>query len=99
MMCEIGHRIGRFKVRRLMKEVQLISKQPSLHNYKQATVERADIPNQLDRQFSVDGPNQVWCGDITYIWAGQGWCYLAVIIGLYRRRVVGWAMSDCPDAA
>ncbi|OEE62242.1 transposase [Enterovibrio norvegicus FF-454] len=99
MMCEIGHKIGRFKVCRLMKEAQLIRKQPDSHNYKQATVERPDIPNHLDRQFIVDGPDQVWCGDITYIWAGHRWCYLAVVIDLYRRRVVGWAMSDSPDAA
>ncbi|WP_407332108.1 IS3 family transposase [Enterovibrio sp. 27052020O] len=99
MMTDLGHKIGRFKVRRLMKEAQLISKQPGSHNYKQASIERLDIPNQLDRQFSVAAPDQVWCGDITYIWAGQRWCYLAVVIDLYRRRVVGWAMSDSPDAA
>ncbi|CCO44934.1 transposase (fragment) [Vibrio nigripulchritudo SOn1] len=99
MMRELGYQIGRFKVRRLMKEAQLISKQPGSHRYKHATVERPDIPNQLDRKFAVDEPNQVWCGDITYIWAGQRWCYLAIVIDLYRRRVVGWSMSENPDAA
>ncbi|PMN88437.1 transposase [Enterovibrio norvegicus] len=99
MLRELGHQVGRFKVRRLMKEAKLISKQPGSHNYKQATVERPDIPNQLNREFTVDTPNQVWCGDITYVWAGQRWCYLAVVIDLYRRRVVGWAMSGSPDAA
>lgn len=98
MMRELGHQVGRFKVRRLMKEAQLISKQPGSHRYKHATVERPDIPNHLHRAFDVDAPNQVWCGDITYIWAGQRWCYLAAVIDLYRRRVVGWAMSDKPDA-
>ncbi len=82
-----------------MKEAHLISKQPGSHNYKQATVERPDIPNLLAREFTVDAPNQVWCGDITYIWAGQRWCYLAVVIDLYCRRVVGWAMSESPDSA
>lgn len=71
MMRELGYQIGRFKVRRLMKEAQLISKQPGSHCYKHATVERPDIPNELDRKFAVDEPNQVWCGDITYIWAGR----------------------------
>lgn len=99
MMRELGYQIGRFKVRRLMKEAHLISKQPGSHNYKQATVERPDIPNLLAREFTVDAPNQVWCGDITYIWAGQRWCYLAVVIDLYCRRVVGWAMSESPDSA
>ncbi|WP_283130559.1 IS3 family transposase [Enterovibrio norvegicus] len=99
MLRELGHQVGRFKVRRLMKEAKLVSKQPGSHSYKQVTVERPDIPNQLNREFTVDAPNQVWCGDITYIWAGQRWCYLAVVIDLYRRRVVGWAMSGSPDAA
>ena len=93
MLHELGHQVGRFKVR-----PQLISKKPSSHSYKHMTVERPDIPNYLNREFDVDTPNQVCCGDITYIWAGQRWCYLAAVIDLYRRRVVGWAMSDKPDA-
>ena len=67
MLRELGYQVGRFKVRRLMKEAQLISKQPGSHHYKHATVERPDIPNQLNRKFDVDAPNQVWCGDITYV--------------------------------
>lgn len=43
-------------------------------------------------------PNQVWCGDITYIWAQGKWHYLAVVMDLYARRVVGWALSNKPDA-
>ncbi|HDO1372727.1 TPA: DDE-type integrase/transposase/recombinase, partial [Aeromonas veronii] len=43
-------------------------------------------------------PNQVWCGDITYVWAGGRWHYLAAVLDLHTRRVVGWAMSDKPDA-
>ena len=58
--------IGRFKVRRLMKELGLTSKQPGSHTYKAATVERPDIPNRLERKFDVGTPNSVWCGDITY---------------------------------
>jgi putative transposase len=65
---------------------------------KQATVEWPDIPNHLDREFAIELPNQVWCGDITYIWSGQRWSYLAVVLDLYARRVVGWAMSSSPDA-
>jgi putative transposase len=90
--------IGRFKVRRLMQEIGLICKQPGPHAYKQATVERPGIPNRLDREFSVRRPDQVWCGDITYVWAGNRWAYLAVVLDLYARRVVGFALSDQPDA-
>ena len=62
------------------------------HTYKKATVERPDIPNVLDREFAVASPNQVWCGDITYIWAEGRWHYLAAVINLSARRVVGWAL-------
>ncbi len=81
-----------------MKEMGLVCKQPGRHAYKQATVERPDIPNLLARKFAVDRPNQVWCGDIIYIWTGQCWSYLAVVLDLCTRRVVGWAMSDAADA-
>ncbi|MDF0752763.1 IS3 family transposase [Marinobacter sp. 71-i] len=98
LLSEEGVVIGRFKVRRLMSELGLICKQPGPHAYKQATVERPDIPNHLAREFTVDQPNQAWCGDITYVWSGQRWSYLAVVLDLYARRVVGWAMSSSPDA-
>ena len=95
---EQGVSIGRFKVRRLMNELGLVCKQPGPHKYKQATVERLDIPSSLNREFDVALPDQVWCGDITYIWTGQRWSYLAVVLDLYARRVIGWAMSDTADA-
>ena len=47
--------------------------------------------NTLDRQFTISGFNQVWCGDVTYIWAGNRWIYLAAVMDLYARRIVGWA--------
>ncbi len=99
LLSDQGVVIGRFKVRSLMREAGLTCKQPGPHKYKKATVERPDIPNELDRQFNVERPNQVWCGDITYIWAGSRWCYLATVIDLYARRIVGWAISEQPDAA
>ena len=97
-MKENGEEIGRYKARSLMKEAGLVSKQPGPPAYKVARQERPDIPNHLNREFTVMSPNQVWCGDITYIWAGMAWVYLAVIIDLYARRVVGWAISDHPDS-
>jgi putative transposase len=81
-----------------MKEAALVSKQPGWHSYKVVDVERLDIPNHLDREFEVEAPNKVWCGDITDIWADNRWHYLAVVIDLYRRRVIGWTISDRPDA-
>ena len=76
MLREEGVTIGRFRVRRLMRELGLVSKQPGSHAYKQATVERPDIPNRLNRKFATEHPNQVWCGDITYVWAQGRWHYL-----------------------
>lgn len=98
MMRELGHQIGRFKVRSLMKEAGLVSKQPGAHRYQVARSERPDIPNMLAREFDVQKPNQVWCDDITYVWAAGRWYYLAALLDLDTRRVVGWAMSHKPDA-
>ncbi|EFW53610.1 lytic transglycosylase, catalytic [Shigella boydii ATCC 9905] len=56
------------------------------------------IPNYLERQFAVTEPNQVWCGDVTYIWTGKRWAYLAVVLDLFARKPVGWAMSFSPDS-
>ncbi|HHK2171745.1 TPA: IS3-like element IS222 family transposase, partial [Pseudomonas aeruginosa] len=98
MLREEGVTIGRFRVRRLMRELCLVSKQPGSHAYKQATVERPDIPNRLNREFATEHPNQVWCGDITYVWAQGRWHYLAAVLDLHTRRVIGWAFSAKPDA-
>ena len=56
-------------------------------------------PNRLDRQFKVSKPNEVWVGDITYIRTTEGWLYLAVMIDLFSRQVVGWQMSTRIDQA
>lgn len=98
LLAEEGIEIGRYLISRLMSEQGLVCKQPGPHKYKPATVERLDIPNRLNRLFTVARPNQVWCGDITYIWSGSRWAYLAVVIDLYARRVIGWALSDKADA-
>lgn len=98
MMKEDSMQIGRFKVRKLRREMNLISKQPGSHAYKKATEERPDIPNVLNPGFTVASSNKVWCGDITYVWAGGRWHYLAAVIDLCARRVVAWAFSPMPDA-
>ena len=92
-----GDRVGRYKAANLMKESGLVSKQPHKHRYKIAEDESKIAPNVLQREFVVDAPNTVWCGDVTYIWAGTKWMYLAVVMDLFKRRIVGWACSDRPD--
>lgn len=52
----------------------------------------------LDRQFDVAAPNQVWGGDITYIWTGRRWAYLEMVLDLFARKPVGWALSLSPDS-
>jgi len=51
-------------------------------------------PNVLDQDFACDGPDQKWGADMSYIWTGEGWLYLAIVLDLYSRKIVGWATSD-----
>ena len=89
-----GHKIGRYKVRRIMRELGLKAKAPK--RYKVTTDSRHSFPvaaNLLDRKFDVDKPNIVWTTDITYVWTLEGWLYLSVVFDLYSRQIVGWAMD------
>ena len=92
-MRESGVMIGRFQVRSLMRELGLVSKQPGSHAYRSATVERPYIPNLLNREFTAETPDSAWCADITAIWTASGWVYLATILGLATRMIVGWSMA------
>jgi putative transposase len=60
--------------------------------------EQAIAPNVLDRQFSAEAPNQKWVADFTYVWTAEGWLYVAVVLDLFSRRVVGWSMSASMSA-
>ena len=93
-----GESVGRYQAGSLMKAAGLVSKQLKQHRYRVADETSAIVDNHLDREFSVTGPNQVWCGDVTYIWSGDCWLYLAVVLDLFKRRVVGWACSRHPDS-
>ena len=93
-----GEAVGRYKARHLMREAGIFSRQRRPHRYRIADRESWIAPNRLNRKFTVARPNAVWCGDVTYIWIGAGWLYLAVVLDLYARRVVGWAMSRSPDS-
>lgn len=93
-----GLPMSRYIAKKRMQELQLVSCQQPKHRYKKVGGVHTAAPNLLDRQFSPDRPNQVWCGDVTYIWAGSRWVYLAVVLDLYARQIVGWAMSTSPDS-
>jgi putative transposase len=97
-LSQAGLEVGRYKTRSLMKEANIVSTQLRKHKYKIADHESKVAPNLLNREFAVEAPNKVWCGDVTYIWAGTKWLYLAIVIDLYARKVVGWACSDSPDS-
>jgi transposase InsO family protein len=89
-----GRQIGRYKVRRIMRQLGLRAKTP--RRFKLTTDSRHSFPvapNALNRNFDVDAPNKAWTADITYVWTFEGWLYLAVIMDLYSRQIVGWAMD------
>ncbi|GAA5416968.1 IS3 family transposase ISCce3 [Paraliobacillus ryukyuensis] len=77
-----------------MRENNIRSK--TVKKYKATTNSKHHLPiypNLLNQHFKVDKPGQVWVGDITYIWTSEGWLYLASIMDLYSRRIIGWAMG------
>jgi len=91
---DAGYAVGRFRARRLMKKAGLEVKRPK--RFKRTTDSRHKLPvapNRVNQQFKVEQPDRIWCGDITYLWTLEGWLYLAVIIDLYSRKVVGWALD------
>ena len=98
MVSEDGIPLSRCRAARRMAKLGLVSSQQPKHRYKKAEQPHLDIPNRLDRLFDVEAPNQVWAGDITYVWTGKRWAYLAVVLDLFSRRPVGWALSLTPDS-
>ena len=99
MVTTAGVSLSRYRAGRRMKALGLVSNQQPKHRYKKASKEHISIPNKLARNFDVSAPNQVWTGDITYIWTGKRWAYLAVVLDLFARKPVGWAMSLSPDSS
>ena len=90
--------LTRYRATQIMKSLGLVSCQMRKHRYTKSTQEHVEIPNHLGRQFAVTEPNQVWVGDVTYIWSGNRWIYLAVVMDLFARKPVGWAVSFSPDS-
>ena len=92
-----GTQLTRYRASRLMKQLGLVSCQLRKHAYKKSNQMHLAIPNALSREFNVLVPNQVWCGDVTYIWTGNRWAYLAVVLDLFSRKPIGWSMSYSPN--
>lgn len=95
ILAKKGTAISRRRIARLMKEANLVCK--TKRKFKATTDSNHKLPvapNLLGRQFMVDAPNRFWVGDITYVPTEEGWLYLATVIDLYSRKVVGWSMSD-----
>jgi len=90
---ERGHEVGKHRVARLMRENGIFGRIRRRFRHTTDSQHKLPIaPNLLEQNFFATAPNQAWVGDITYIWTAEGWSYLAVLIDLYSRRVVGWAM-------
>jgi putative transposase len=91
---ELGS-IGRYKIRRIMSELGLQARYPK--RFKTTTDSNHQhliAPNRLNRDFNVDAPNKVWTTDMTYVWTLQGWVYVAIVMDLHSRQIVGWAIDD-----
>ena len=92
---ELGLQVGHRRVGRLMRDNGITVKRN--RKFKATTDSNHSFniaPNLLNRDFSAAGPNQKWAGDISYVWTREGWLYLAVILDLHSRRVIGWAVSN-----
>ena len=88
---------GRYRMRTLIKVLGLERRKLPYAHYRRATKPSATAPNLLRRCFNPARPDTLWAGDITYIRVGKGWLYLAVVMDLYSRRIVGWAFSRTAD--
>lgn len=96
-----GIACGRHRVARLMRASGLCARPK--RRFRPQTTQRAGYvvpaPNRLNQDFVATAPNQKWVSDFTYIETGEGWLYLAVVLDLFSRRVVGWAMRATMDTA
>jgi putative transposase len=95
-----GERVSRKTVERLMRENGIVGRQKRRFRRTTDSKHTSPIaPNVVQRQFEPKGANQIWAGDVTYIATATGWAYLAVLLDLFSRRVVGWAISTKNDTA
>jgi putative transposase len=95
-----GITVSRKRVARLMREQGLSASRRHHRTITTKSEPGARVaPNLLDQDFTASCPNEKWTGDITAIWTYEGWLYLAVVLDLYSRRVIGWAMAATQDEA
>jgi transposase InsO family protein len=90
-----GHRIGLRRVERLMRAHGIRARHK--RRFKATTDSKYSkpvAPNLLARNFTPEAPNRVWTGDITYIQTGEGWLYLAIVLDLFNREIVGWSIKS-----
>ncbi|HHC8922958.1 TPA: IS3 family transposase [Stenotrophomonas maltophilia] len=93
-VLEQGQACGLHRIERLMREQALRARPRRRGLPKDRGTRSAVADNVLDRQFRADGPNQKWVADFTYIWTAEGWLYVAAVLDLYSRRIVGWSMQE-----
>ena len=100
-LAKEGVHIGKKRIRRLMRQLGLVAmhRLPNPYAALKSAKESSICKNRLRRNFQVKRRNRVWAGDITYIWTHSGWVYLAVVVDLFSRKVVGWSVSTKPDTA
>ena len=90
---ERGHEVGKHRVARLMRENGIFARMRRRFRHTTDSNHKLPVaPNLLEQNFTATAPNHAWVGDITYVWTAEGWSYLAVLLDLYSRRVVGWAL-------
>lgn len=97
-LAQAGIIIGVYKTARLMKDLFILAKRPRKKHYYVASKEKPDIKNHLNREFKQDEINTHWVSDITYIRNNNGWSYLATVLDLGSREIVGFSTSQKPDA-
>lgn len=94
-LIEWGYTISQKTVARIMREMDVRATQKEKFVVTTDSNHTLSIyPNLLNRQFNVEGPNQVWVSDITYIWTQEGWVYLSSIMDLFSRKIVGWCIAS-----
>src|SRR3954468_1596044 len=95
-LVEAGEQVDRKTVAKVMKEAGLLADSPRsfVPITTDSTHDLPVAPNRLKQDFEASAPNQKWCADITYVWTDEGWMYLACVMDLWSRMIVGWSMSD-----
>ena len=94
-LVAVGYRVSRKRVWRLMKAAGLRGRHPKA--WKRTTIggdNPVPAPDLIGRAFFAERPNEKWCGDITYVKTWDGWAYVATVIDLHSRKLVGWAIAD-----